>query len=70
MDTVTSLDILSQSPLVRQTPYGWLATTAKGYLPIGVVGQTESEARDRYSDALQAWALLRERQAPPSDYVS
>lgn len=50
---------------VIPTPYGWLAVTADGTYPrIGVMGDTEREARDHYAASRAEWLALREQPAP------
>lgn len=51
-------------PDLRDTPSGWLASSPPDYpYRIGVVGQTEEEARRRFVVALAAWSELHERAA-------
>ena len=52
-------------PELRRTPHGWLAVSAPGDYPrIGVMGQTEDEARQTFHEAQRRWLELRELPAP------
>ena len=45
--------------LIERTRGGWLAVSQAGSeLRIGVVGDTEKQARQRFADALKKWAKL------------
>ena len=49
-------------PTIRESVAGWRAFSPPAYpLRIGVVGDTESEARSRFAAALAAWEELDER---------
>lgn len=49
-------------PEMRKAFKGWLATTPRDHdYRIGVVGDTEDEARRRFVAALAAWEELHER---------
>ena len=44
---------------------GWLAATPPGAaICIGVVGPTESDARERFAEALEIWAKSFEEEKP------
>lgn len=51
---------------------GWLAvSTAEAPFTIATVGSTESEALERFSEAMAAWHRLRQsREAPPGRIAS
>lgn len=47
---------------VVHVTYGWLAVSRSGSLQIGVIGTSEQEARERFAQELEAWALLADQQ--------
>lgn len=58
--TVTASHVMAIRPVLRQTPYGWLAVSEPGApLPICVVAGTEEDARASFNQSLKAWARLR-----------
>lgn len=62
MSGLSTEAILSISPDVTATPYGWLATSPReSSLRIGVTGGSEAEARERFNGELAAWADLAAR---------
>jgi hypothetical protein len=49
-------------PITREGAVGWLATTPPWHpYRIGVVGDTEAEARQRFTEAFAAWEELHAR---------
>lgn len=51
--------ILSTQPRVSETPGGWLAVSAQGsYIHVGVNGDSELDARERFRTEIEAWAAL------------
>jgi hypothetical protein len=63
--TVTASEVRAMNPVIRETPYGWLATSEPDApLPIGVVGATEEDARTRFRESVSAWARLRAQPDP------
>jgi hypothetical protein len=58
---LTRTDVEALTPRLVRVRRGWLAVTAPGSpLPIGVQAETEEEARSRFHDLREAWALLME----------
>jgi hypothetical protein len=57
-DMVTNLE----PHLIERRTGGWLAVTEDGSpVQIGVVGDTEDEARERFREALARWRAAYER---------
>lgn len=68
MQRMTTGDIRATRPVLRPTPHGWLATSAPEYLlQIGVRGVDEEDARLRFRDEVEAWALLHDAPEPRRD---
>lgn len=59
--------IMALRPEIHQTHNGWLAVTEAGSpLRVGVMGNSEDDARTKFQAALGAWADLAEVDAEAS----
>lgn len=68
MMDATASRIRAMAPSLVRTPTGWLAISARtDPLNIAVVGGSEDEARNRFSESAEAWARLHH--APDPDWV-
>jgi len=65
---LTTEAILATEPRLIQTTYGrWLAVSQPGsQLRIGVIGETEEDARQRFVDEREAWRALHEQEDQPT----
>jgi hypothetical protein len=68
---LTTEAILATEPQLIPTTYGrWLAISQPGsQLRIGVLGDTEEDARQQFAAEREAWRLLHERGDQPSPEV-
>mgnify|MGYP007135467419 CR=1 FL=1 len=58
-------ETISDAPVLRRGPHGWLALSPEGFRPrIAVLGMTEDDARENFGIELEAWRDLRSRPAP------
>ena len=63
--SVTAAEIRAIRPVIRETPYGWLALAEPAApIPVGVVGPTEDDVRESFREAVAAWARLRAKADP------
>jgi hypothetical protein len=69
---LTTEAILAAEPQLIPTAYGrWLAISQPGSrLRIGVLGETEEDARQRFAAEREAWRVLHEREDRPSSEVT
>jgi hypothetical protein len=64
---LTTEAIMATEPLLIPTDYGcWLAVSQPGSrLRIGVIGETEDDARQRFAAEREAWRALHEQEDQP-----
>jgi hypothetical protein len=70
---LTTEAIVATEPQLIPTAYGrWLAISQPGSrLRIGVLGETEEDARQRFAAEREAWRVLHEREdRPPPEEVA
>jgi hypothetical protein len=68
---LTTEAILATEPRLIPTSYGrWLAVSQPGSrLRIGVIGDTEEDALQRFAAEREAWRAIHEQQDQPSPVV-
>jgi hypothetical protein len=68
---LTTEAILATEPRLIPTSYGrWLAISQPGSrLRIGVIGDTEEDARQRFAAEREAWRVLHEQEDQPTPEV-
>jgi hypothetical protein len=54
------MSIEADTPVLRETPGGWLATSPGDFPRIGVMATTSTEATNKYKSERAVWRHLRD----------